>query len=237
MSASTATSFDLDRTGIIRLAFQTLQVVPAGEDPDANQLAMGSDLLNVLIKELENDGIYLSHLERTTDTLTAGTASYTALSNTLDIDQRTVFVTTGSGTSAIDCRVVPITRGEYMALPIKTTQGQPTQIYVEKTGLTVKYFLYPVPDSNWTSITYPRVLMLTDMDSAGVTSGLPSKYLATLYLGLAVKLAPAHGQMSKMNALTQMYLDAKARAQNDDTERGNIRLVPSYGMRPGWFRR
>jgi hypothetical protein len=229
MTASANTAFDLSRTGIVRLAYQTLQVVTAGEDPDIDQLAMGSDFLNVLIKELENEGIYLSKLERTTTTLVAGTAQYTPASNTLDIDQRTPYVT-GDG---IDVPVKMITRGEYMALPLKTTQGQPTQMYVEK-GQTLSFFLYPVPDSTWTSITYPRVLMLTDMDSAAVTSGLPSKYLATLYLGLAVKLAPAHGKLSMLSALQPLYEQAKGKALNDDTEKGGLRFVPSYGMR--WWR-
>lgn len=236
MSQSSATSYDLNRTGIIRLAYQTLQVVPAGQDPDTDQLSMGSDFLNVLVKELENDGIFLSKLDEYTEPLVAGQAEYTTPSNTLDIDQRTPYVTGGGGTP-IDCQVRLITRGEYMALPLKDTQGQPTMMYVIKTGLTVSFKLYPVPDSTWTSITYPRTLLMSDMDSAGVTTGLPSKYLATLYLGLAVKLAPAHGMLSKMQLLTHSYEQTKAKALNDDTERGNLRLVPDYGMRPGWFRR
>ena len=236
MTASASTSFDLSRTGIVRLAYQTLQVVPAGEDPDINQLAMGSDFLNVLIKELENEGIYLSRLERTTTALVAGQAQYTPASNTLDIDQRTPYVTGGGGSPEIDCQLRMITRGEYMALPLKDTEGQPTMMYVEKAA-TLSFFLYPVPDANWTSVTYPRVLMLSDMDSAAVTSGLPSKYLATLYLGLAVKLAPAHGKLSMMQLLAATYEQAKAKATNDDTERGDLVLRPAYGVRPGWFRR
>ena len=235
MTASTSTSFDLNRTDIIRLAYQSLQLVAAGEDPSIEQLAMGSDFLNVLIKELEVEGIYLAKLDRTTTALVAGQAEYATAADTLDIDHRTPFVT-GGGTPTTDCQVRLISRGMYMALPLKDTQGQPTMMYVEKAS-TVSFFLYPVPDSNWTSITYPRVLMLSDMDSAGVTSGLPSKYLATLYLGLAVKLAPAHSRMAHMQSLSALYEQAKAKATNDDTERGmGIRLVPDYGNRWMWRR-
>lgn len=235
MAASTSTSYDLNRTGIIRLAYQSLQIVPAGEDPSAEQLAMGADFLNVLIKELENEGITLSHVVETTVTLTAGTASYTPANDTLDIDQRTVYVT-GQG---VDVRLRMISRGDYMAIPLKTTPGQPTMIYVQKSSPTsaLKFFLYPVPDSNWTSVTIPRITMLTDMDSASVTSGLPTKYLTTLYLGLAVKLAPAHGRMAHMQALSQQYEQAKAKALNADTETGPLRFLPDYGNRWPFYRR
>lgn len=232
MAASTSTSFDLSRTGIVRLAYQTLQVVPAGEDPDANQLAMGSDFLNVLVKELENEGIYLSHVEQTTIPLVAGQAEYTPASDTLDIDQRTPYVT-GQDT---DVPLRLISRGDYMAIPIKTTESQPTMIYVQKAS-TLTFFLYPVPDSNWTSITVPRIVMMSDMDSAAVTSGLPSKYLATLYLGLAVKLAPAHGQLSKLQLLTTQYENAKFKALNADTETAPTKFIPDYGNRWQYRRR
>lgn len=232
MAASSSTSFDLNRTGIVRLAYQTLQVVPAGEDPSAEQLQMGSDFLNVLVKELENEGIYLSKLEMTTISLTAGTSQYTPASNTLDIDQHTPFVT-GQG---VDVPLRMISRGDYMAIPLKTTQGQPTMIYVQKAS-TLTFFLYPVPDSNWTSVTVPRIVMLSDMDSASVTSGLPSKYLATLYLGLAVKLAPAHGQLAKVQFLDTQYQNAKSKALNADTEKGNARFIPDYGNRWPFYRR
>lgn len=224
-----STSFTLSRTGIIRSAFQKLGVVPAGQDPDTAKLAMGSDALNVIIKAWESKGIYLAKLERTTTTLTSGTAEYTCSSDTLDIEQHTIYVTV----SNVDIPLRLITRGEYMSYAQKDIEGVPTSIYVEKTA-SVKFFLYPVPDATVTSITYPRVLLLNDMNTGASTSDLPSKYLRPLILDLAVELAPHFGMLEKMRALKAEFNEAMNDARQDDTERGNVRLVPSYGLR--WVR-
>jgi hypothetical protein len=202
-------------------------VVQAGQDPDANQLALGSDLLNMALKALQNEGIMLSKLERTTTTLVAGQAQYATDASTLDIDGGTPYVTNSLG---VDIPLVMISRAQYMELTLKSVQSQPTQMYVEK-GTSVSFFLYPIPDGNWVSVTYPRIKLLTDMDSGGVTTGLPSKYLDTVTLLVASRLAFHHGLLDKQRALKAEFEEAKARAINDDTERGNVKFVPSYGLR------
>lgn len=226
MAASTDTSFDLDRTGIIRNAFQKLGVVPPGQDPSSDFLAMGSDVLNVILKSWENKGVFLVRVERTTTTLVAGTAQYTTDVDTLDILQRTPYVTDNSG---VDTRVELITRGRYMEITDKTVSGQPTLMMVEKTD-RVRFTLYPVPDVTVASITYPRTKLLTDMDSAANTTGLPSKYLKALILETAVELCPHFGFVDKMKVLRGELSIAVSEAMNDDTERGNIRMRPHYGI-------
>lgn len=228
MVASIDTSFDLDRTGILRNAYQKLGVVPAGQDPSSDFLAMGSDSLNVVLKHWENKGVFLSRVERTTQTLTAGTALYTTDSDTLDIQQRTPFITDNSG---INTPLDLITRGRYMEITDPTVQGPPTLMMVEKTD-RVRFTLYPVPDSTIASITYPRIKLLTDVDSADNTTGLPSKYLRALILEAAIELAPHFGSATAgvLPLMQQQLSQAVSEAMNDDTERGNIRLRPRYGL-------
>lgn len=233
MTASSNTSFDLDRTSILRNAYQKLGVVPAGQDPSSELLAMGSDALNVCLKSWENKGVFLAKLERTTQSLVDGTAEYTTDVDTLDIHIRTPYVT---DTSGVDTRVEIITRGRYMEITTKNDSGQPTLMMVDKTD-RVRFTLYPVPDSNYVSITYPRTMLLTDMDSAANTTGLPSKYLKALILETAVELAPAFTSpmMLEKVAFLRSELDrAISEATNDDSERGNLRLRPYYGI--GWRR-
>lgn len=229
MTTSASTSYDLSRTAILRNAYQMIGVVPAGEDPDTNQLAMGSDFLNMRLKALQNRGIILTRLERTTTTLVAAQAEYSTSSDTLDIDDRTVYVTNSAGT---DLPVKVISRGMYMRLTVKDSQAQPTQMYIER-GETVTFFLYPVPDASWVSITYPRILLNPDMDTAAVTSGLKAKYLRGIVLGVASDLAFAHGLLQKQQQLDVAYEREIGEAVNDDTERGPLRFIPDYGTRFG----
>jgi hypothetical protein len=228
MATSGDTTWDLDRTGILRNAYQKLGVVPPGQDPPDDFLAMGADALNSVIKSWENKGVFLARVERTTTTLVSGTAQYTTAIDTLDILQRTPYVTDNSG---VDTRVELITRGRYMEITDKAVQGPPTLMMVEKTD-RVRFTLYPVPDSTVASITYPRTLLLSDMDSAANTTGLPSKYLKALILETAVELAPHFGAATApiMKGLMTSMAIAVSEAMNDDTERGNIRMRPHYGI-------
>lgn len=230
MAASSDTTFDLSRTGILRNAYQKLGVVPAGSDPSSDYLAMGTDALNVVVKSWENKGVFLARSERTSQSLTDGTEEYETDIDTLDILARHSYVTDMSG---IDTKVSLISRGRYMEITDKDTQGQPTLMMVEKTD-RVRFTLYPVPDSTYASITYVRTLLMADMDSAANTTGLPSKYLKALIIETAIELCPHFGFLEKMAVLRDELKIAIFEATNDDTERGNFRLVTRYGI--GWRR-
>ena len=95
-----STSFDLNRTGLLRTAYQLIGVVPAGEDPDINQLTMGTDFLDTVLKDIQNFGIMLRKLERTTVSLVAGTSTYALASSTLN-QSLAGFVSVVSSTSGV----------------------------------------------------------------------------------------------------------------------------------------
>lgn len=232
MAISNNYSFDLSTSAIIRVAYQRIGIVPAGQDPDSNQYAMARDMLQVGLTALQAEGIQLRSVLRTTDNLTAGTAQYTAASNVIDIDERTPYVSNASG---IDIPLRKISRGEYMALSNKEVQAPPSLIYVEKAA-TVSYFLYPTPDSTYTTVTYPAVVLQPDMTSAANTSGLPTRYLDTVILTLGIMLADHHGLNDRKASLKLDLKEAKETVVNDDTERGPIRfsIEPSLKFRSRW---
>lgn len=227
------TSFDLNKAAILRNAYQMAGIVMPGADPDSTQIAMGSDFLNAQIKALQSEGIILTTVQQTVVTLTAGTAAYTLASSILDVDTRTPFVS-NNGSPATNVPLEWYSRGMYMALTVPTTQGQPTSIYVQKSNPIV-VFLYPVPDSTWPTMTLPTVSFLPDLTSGTDDTTLLSKYLRTIVMGVAKDLALSFGLMPRYQALAQEYETAKKIARNDDTERGNIRLMPDYGY--GYFGR
>lgn len=227
MAVSSSTSFDLSRTGIIRTAYQLCGVVPAGEDPDTNQLSMASDFLNMELKALQARGIILRTVTETSVSLVAGQAEYTVADDTLDIDSRTPYVSDGNGN---DYPLRVISRGMYDKLTDKGTESQPTMMYIER-GTTISFHLYPVPDGNWPTITIQRVELLADMDSATANTGLQAKYLRAIVFWLAADLAFHHGLLEKQRILKAEYEQAVSEATNDDNERGPIRFAPSYGYR------
>jgi hypothetical protein len=229
MATSGNYSFDLSTGGIIRVAYQRIGILAAGLDPDSNQYAMGRDMLQVALLALQNKGIQLRSVLQTTETLTAGTAEYTAPANGIDIDEHTVYVSNASG---IDLPLIKVSRGQYMALSNKASSAPPSQIYVEK-GATLKYFLYPTPDSQYTTITFPLILLQPDMTSAANTTGLPTNYLETVILKLGVALCDHHGLSERKKQLKEDLGESSSEAVNNDTERGPIQFRVEPGLRFG----
>lgn len=224
MAISSNAVFDLQRDQIIATAYKLCGV----SDPEAAQVSLGSDLLNVGLKALQNEGIVLRTVERYTQTLTSGTAQYTAPTDTLDIDSP-AYVTLSATTT--DYVLTQISRDDYMEISDKTTSGSPTSIYVEKGSSGIVFRLYPTPDTTVTSITYARIRLLRDADTGTVTMDLPSKYLKTLIYMLATELSLHLGMLDRYELLESKYRYEKDLAVSDDVERGPIRFIPRYGRR------
>jgi len=231
MTISSSYSFTASSQSIIRMGLQFVGVLTAGSEPDAGQMTMGLDLLNVGIKALQNEGIELEAMERVTTALVAGQAPYTLAADTLDVDPRGAYASNGS----VDLQMLPISRAQYMILSQKSTQSQPTQFYVEKGTInqSVTVYLYPVPDSTWTSFTVARVRLLRDATTLSDTLDFPAKYMRTLAYMVGADFALHYGLGAKQDALRGLYETEKRRAIGDDQEHGPVVFRPSYGIRFG----
>lgn len=223
-----STAFDLNQDGIIRNAYQMAGIVAPGDEPDTAQMAFGADILNVRTKALQSEGIILRTVTQVSFPLTAGVAKYALPASTLDVDTGTPYVSNGNG-SPTNVPLEWYSRAMYMALTVPSTLGQPTSIYVEKTT-TINVYLYPVPDGNWPTMTLPIISLLGDMSLGTDLSGLQAKYLDTLILSVAVRLALSFAPAARYQALKKEYEDAKELATNDDTERGSLRFMADYGQ-------
>lgn len=226
----TTYSFDLNLQAIAQSAYFQAGILGPNVQPDNDQLAQARTVINLRTKELQSEGIILRTLTQQTFNLTAGTATYPMALSVLDIDTGHPYVSGGG----IDVPLTDYSRDEYMSLTVKTFTGQPTAIYVEKTP-TITVYLYPVPDSSWTTMTLPVVTLLPDLNVGTDSTGLLAKYLRCLVFGAATDLATSM-LPQRAQWLDAQFEKAKMLAKNDDTERGNLRFIPDYGWR-GYGRR
>lgn len=224
--------YDLPEAGILRVAFQMVGIVPLGQAPTNDQLAGGYDALSLRITELQSRGIILTQITHYTQALTAGVAQYTAPSDTLDIDDKTPYVTNTSGN---DLPLKTISRGMYDSLTTKSSQAQPAEMYIERTN-PITFFLYPVPDGNWPTITYPRIATQANLATGATGTGLRSKYLRCLVVGTAADLAFNTGFLDKQAALSTEFEKAVELATNDDNQRGPLqfKVAARAGYRRGY---
>ena len=231
MTISANSAFDPQATTVIKTALQLCQVLNAALEPDADQLAMGMTLLDLLLKALQNDGVLQRQAVRTTVQAASISAAgvITADSDTVDVES--LYYTDTSGN---DVPILTVPRRMYMDLSSKSIAGAPSQAFIEKANGTVSINLYPIGDASVVSVTYAKVRRVRDVDTAGVTLDIPPLWHRCVVYGLAADFALHYGRVDRADMLRGIYEAEKARALDNDTERGDSRFVvgerfTSYG--------
>ena len=120
---------------------------------------------NMVAASFSNRGVNLWQVDLVTVPLVQGTSTYSVDPSTVMILDG--YVTTGSGTTAIDRIIMPVSRTEYASYPNKTQQGWPTTFWFDRL-LAPTVTLWPVPDGNEVSFSYYRLRQIQD---ANFTSG------------------------------------------------------------------
>jgi len=184
--------------------------------------------LNLLTLEWQNRGLNLFTIEDGTQALTAGTATYTLPSDTIDIIEHQL--RTGTGVNQIDTAVERISVSTYAQQTNKNTQGRPTQIYVQRLPTETKVTLWPVPD-NTTSYTllYYRLKGIDGL-AAGIGSSItsvPPRFVPALVAGMAYYIAMKKPEVSnRVAGLKQEYEFQFQLAAGEDEETASVRFVP-----------
>tara|TARA_R110000824_G_scaffold321288_1_gene508141 strand:+ start:895 stop:1794 length:900 start_codon:yes stop_codon:yes gene_type:complete len=128
--------------------------------------------------------------------------------------------------SSSDISITRINRQDYLTLPDKTTQGRPSQFYIDR-QITPTVTIWPVPENSTDQLIYYRIKRIQDADSATNTADIPFRFLPCLVAGLAYFLAIKKAP-DRIPMLKGMYDEEFQRAASEDAERTGLRLVPSY---------
>jgi hypothetical protein len=128
--------------------------------------------------------------------------------------------------SSSDLGISRIGRGDYLDTPSKTTQGRPSQFYIDRL-ITPTITLWPSPENSTDDLIYYRVRRMQDADAGVNTADIPFRFLPCLTAGLAYYLAIKKSP-ERVTLLKQIYDEEFMRAASEDSERVSLRLVPSY---------
>ena len=181
----------------------------------------------ILTLEWQNRGINLFTIESGTLSLSAGTATYTMPSDTIDIIEHTI--RTGTGTSQLDTNVSRISVSTFAQKSNKNTQGKPNQIFVQRLAGSTTVTLHPVPDTTYT-LSFFRLKGIDSISSgiAGTTtSHVPPRFVPCLVSGLAYYIAMKRPEVAnRVSALKQEYEFQFELAAGEDAETASIKFVP-----------
>jgi len=182
--------------------------------------------LNLLTLEWQNRGLNLFTIEAGTLAVTAGTATYTLPTDTIDIIEHQI--RTGTGTNQTDTALERVSVATYAQQTNKNTQGRPTQIYVQRLPTETKVTLWPVPDNTTAyTISYFRLKGIDGLSSGvgAAISSVPPRFVPCLVAGMAYYIAMKKNPQMAAN-LKQEYEFQFQLAAGEDEETASIKFVP-----------
>ena len=215
MAVSGSKNFELDVTEYIEEAFERCgKEVRTGYDIKTAKRSM-----NLLFADWANRGLNSWTIEQSTQALTAGTSTYTLGTDTIDILSAVI------RRSDVDYNIERLSRDDYLAVPNKTTQGRPSQWFLDRQIAPVLK-LWPVPENSTDVVVFDRLVRMDDADTAQNTVEMPFRFYPCLAAGLAyyiaIKKAPDRVQLLKA-----VYEEEMERAISMDRDRASFNIVPS----------
>jgi hypothetical protein len=174
--------------------------------------------MNLMFADWANRGLNQWTIEQRSFTVTSNDGDYDLGTDVIDVLS---LVVRRDGT---DYALDRISRDEYLNIPTKTTQGRPTQFFVDR-QITPVLKMWPLPDNSTDVVLYDALTRLDDADTYTNTLGVPFRFYPALAAGLAyyisVKRAP-----DRMQMLKALYEEELNRAMDEDRDRASFRVAP-----------
>jgi hypothetical protein len=215
MATSGSRDFELDVADIIEEAYERCGIeVRTGYDAKTARRS-----LNLMFADWANRGLNLWTVKQGTITLTKGTAQQTLTSDVVDLLE---VVLRRDGT---DFEIQKISRGEYLTLPAKTTEGRPSQVYFDR-QIDPVMNIWPTPENSTDQLIYYYVQRIEDADTLTNTSDMPFRFYPCMVAGLAYYLSMKRA-LDRTQLLKSVYEEEFQRAADEDEARTPLKLQPS----------
>ena len=215
MATSGSTNFELNVAEIIEEAYERCGL----EARTGYDFKSARRSLNLMFAEWANRGVNLWTVQQGTQALTAGTATYALTSAYTDLLE---VVLRRSGT---DYELSRMSRGEYLTIPNKTTQGRPSQFYFNRQTIP-EITLWATPDSSTDTLVYYYIKRIEDADTLVNTADTPFRFYPCMIAGLAYYIAMKKAP-DRIQLLKAVYEEEFQRAADEDEDRVPLKLQPS----------
>ena len=214
MATSGTKTFSIDTAEVIEEAYELagLELRTAYDAQTARRS------LNILFADWSNRGINLWTISQVTLSLVESTSSYTL--NSYDIDILEAVIRRDNTDISID----RISRAEYLNIPTKSTEGRPSQFFVDRQETPVLY-LWPTPENSTDQLISYRLQRIDDVTASAQDQEVPSRFIPPMVYGLAYQVAlKKNPQMAA--PLKMEYEENFMRAAEEDRSRASVHLVP-----------
>ena len=128
--------------------------------------------------------------------------------------------------SNTDFSLTRVSRDTFLSIPVKTTQGRPSQFFLDR-QITSNLKVWPVPENSTDVIVYDALTRMDDADAQVNTLDMPFRFYPCLAAGLAYYIALKRAP-NRLQILKAMYEEEFERAMTEDRDRASFNVVPQY---------
>ena len=232
MATSGTTTFEsgLSISDIVEESYERLGILGVS----GHQLKSARRSLNILFQEWANRGLHYWEVANNSITLVDGQATYTMYRSTADgtSDATAVYgvddiLEASYRNSNVDTPLTKISRSQYQAFSNKTSEGTPSQYFVQRfiDKITVTLYLTPGSTEAGNFLNYYYVKRIQDAGDYTNDADVPYRFVPCMTAGLAyylaIKNAPERVQMLKL-----LYEDELQRALQEDGSSSSTYISP-----------
>ena len=200
-----------------------------------NQLRQARRSLNIMFQEWGNRGLHYWEVANNSITLVDGQAEYTMFRSTGDGTSSTTAVygvddvleAVYRNSSSVDTPLTKINRSTYQGLSNKTSEGTPSQYFVQRfiDKVTITLYLTPGSSEAGNFINYYYVKRIQDVGDYTNATDVPYRFVPCMASGLAYylsqKFKPELTQQMKL-----LYEDELQRALAEDGSASSTYITP-----------
>ena len=200
-----------------------------------NQLRLARRSLNIMFQEWGNRGLHYWEVANNSITLADGQSVYTMFRSTGDgtsdatavygVDD--VLEASYRNSSNIDSPLTKINRSTYQGLSNKTSEGSPTQYFVQRfiDKVTITLYLTPGSSEAGNKINYYYVKRIQDVGNYTNATDLPFRFVPCMVSGLAFYLAQKFNPQL-VQQMKLLYEDELNRALQEDGSSSSSYITP-----------
>ena len=235
MANTTSGTTTFDKTfaidAIIEAAYERIGL----QSVSGNQLRQARRSLNIMFQEWGNRGLHYWEVANNSITLVDGQATYTMYRATGDgtsdatavygVDD--VLEAVYRNASSVDTPLTKINRSTYQGLSNKTSEGTPSQYFVQRfiDKVTITLYLTPGSSEAGKTINYYYVKRIQDVGAYTNATDVPYRFVPCMASGLAYylsqKFKPELTQQMKL-----LYEDELQRALAEDGSSSSSYITP-----------
>ena len=216
MTVSGSKDFELDVAEYIEEAFERCGLeVRTGYD-----LKTAKRSLNLMLAEWANRGLNQWTIKQRTQTVTQADGEYDLGADVIDVLSVVV------RRSNTDYALTRVSRDTFLSIPVKTTQGRPSQFFLDR-QITPNLKVWPVPENSTDVIVYDALTRMDDADAQVNTLDMPFRFYPCLAAGLAYYIALKRAP-NRLQMLKAIYEEEFERAMTEDRDRASFNVVPQF---------